>query len=183
MDIQLGHPTAGRQHIETLLQRRDHLKKVAFERLMQGKEVRFCLGEISAINSVVNELLALRGYGPISNVDEAPADEEPDRYPIEVDTLTAEEAMAMIFSQKDYPIQARGGKRIRFHPTAELRIARTTSHKMDVVNIALWKSIGKAEEWRSAGGFKIPVEAFSCLIQELNNMEIDPLTTDTLDIE
>ena len=90
MDIKLGHPTAGRKHIKTLLQRRDHLKKVAFERLMQGKEVGFYLGEISAINSVVNELLALRGYGPISNMDEAPADQEPDRYPIEVDTLTAE---------------------------------------------------------------------------------------------
>ena len=182
MDIKLGHPTAGSKHIRTLLQRRDHIKKVAFERLMQGKEVSFHLAEISAINSVLNELLALRGYGPVSNADDDPADEEPGRYPIEVDTLTTEEAMAMVFSRKDYPIQVTGGKRIRFHPTAELRIARTTSHTMDMVSIALWKSIDKAEGWRSVGGFKIPVEAFSSLIQELTNLEIDTLTTETLDI-
>ena len=101
MDIKLGHPTAGNKHIKTLLQRRDHIKKVAFERLVQGKKVSFHLAEISAINSVLNELLALRGYGPVSNADDDPADEEPDRYPIEVDTLTTEEAMAMIFSRKD----------------------------------------------------------------------------------
>jgi hypothetical protein len=181
MDMELGHPTAGRKHIKTLLKRRDHLKKVAFDRILQGQAVDFQLGEISAINSVLNELLALRGYQPVSSVDEDPVEEESDRYAIELDTLSAEEAMAMVLAPKDYPIQASHGKRIRFLPTAEVRIARTTSHKMDIVNIALWKSIGKTEEWQSVGGFRIPVEAFSALVQELNNLEIDKLTTDQPD--
>ena len=175
MDIKLGHRTAGRKHIKVLLQRRDHLKKVALERLLQGKAVSFHFREMSAINSILNELLALRGYETISNVEDDPADEETERYAVEVDTLSAEEAAAMIPPRKSNPIQVREGKRIRFHPTAEVRIARTTSPRMDMVTITLWRSIDGMDEWRNMGGFKIPVEAFSAFVQELNAMNIDKL--------
>ena len=152
---------------------------MALERLLQGKEASFYLGEISAINSVLNELLSRRGYERVSQVEDDSAVEETgqesERYPIEVDTLSAEEAAAMILAQKDYPIEVRDGQRIRFHPHTEVRVARTVSYKMDMVSIALWQSMDEMEEWRRMGSFKIPVEAFSAFVQALNNIKIDPL--------
>ena len=113
MEKKLGHPSAGRGHVKVLLQRRDYLKKMALERLLQGKEVGYYYREISAINSVLNELLALRGQGTISTVDANAdaADEETEHFPLEVDTLSAEEVR-----REEYPIQVRDGKRIRFQP-------------------------------------------------------------------
>jgi hypothetical protein len=149
MEKKLGHPTAGRGHIQILLQRRDYLKKIALERLLQGKEVGFYYREISAINSVLNELLALRGHGTILTVD-ANADaagEETERSPLEV------------------------------------RLARTTSHKMDVITVSLWRAMDEAAEWRHMGGFKIPVEAFSAFVQGLSQIRIDPLALETFDSE
>jgi hypothetical protein len=181
MEKKLGHPGAGRGHIKILLQRRDYLKKMALERLLHGKEVGYYYREISAINSVLNELLALRGQGTISTADAA--GEETERFPLEVDTLSAEEAMGMVLRREEYPIQVRDGKRIRFQPALEVRLARTTSHKMDVITVSLWRAMDETAEWRHMGGFKIPVEAFSAFVQGLSQIRIDPLALETLDGE
>ena len=185
MEKKLGHPSAGRGHIKILLQRRDYLKKIALERLLQGKEVGYYYREISAINSVLNELLALRGHGTISTVDANAdaADEETERFPLEVDTLSAEEAMGMVLRREEYPIQVRDGKRIRFQPALEVRLARTTSPKMDVITVSLWRAMDETAEWRHMGGFKIPVEAFSAFVQGLSQIRIDPLALETFEGE
>jgi hypothetical protein len=183
MEKKLGHPSAGRGHIKILLQRRDYLKKMAFERLLQGKEVGYYYREISAINSVLNELLALRGHGTISTAEADEADEETERGPLEVDTLSAEEAMGMVLRREEYPIQVRDGKRIRFQPTLEVRLARTTSHKMDVITVSLWRAMDETAEWRHMGGFKIPVEAFSAFVQGLSQIRIDPQALEAFDGE
>ena len=171
MDIELGQEIACRSDIKTLLRRRDHLEKVASERLLRGKEASYDLAEISAINSVLNELLALRASQPAANLDENPAENEPDSDPIDVDTLSAAEALAMFFAGKNYAIEVKLAKRIRFLPTSEVRITRTTSQKMDLINIGFWKLKVKTNEWYSAGYMRIPIEGFSALLRELNNLE------------
>jgi hypothetical protein len=177
MNLDAGHQNAGKGHIKTLLRRRDHLKEVASEKLFHGREASYDLAEISAINSVLNELLALRASQPGSNVDENPPEDEPDFHPIEIDALAVEDALEMFFP-KEYPIEVKLAKRIRFLPTAEVRITRTTSPKMDLVNIGLWKLKVKKDEWHDAGHFRIPVVGFSALVQELKNLEIAPVAAD-----
>ena len=106
------------------------------------------------------------------------ADEETERFPLEVDTLSAEEVRP-----EEYPIQVRDGKRIRFQPTLEVRLARTTSPRMDVITVSLWRAMDETAEWRHMGGFKIPVEAFSAFVQGLSQIRIDPLALETFDGE
>ena len=182
MNLDPERPIARNYHIKTLLRRRDHLKKVGFERLLQGQDIKYCLEEIGALNSIINELLALRAALRAPGADNVPADGAAGPDPIEVDTLSREEVLAVIDSGKDSPIKMKQSRRIRFLPTAEVRLTRTTLQQADVVEIGLWKSQAATDVWSRTGHIRIPGEGFSALLQELNNLEISPVAADPLDI-
>lgn len=182
MNLDPGHPIARNRHIKTLLLRRDHLKKVGYERLLQGQDIRYCLAEIGAINSILDELFALRAALRTPGADNVPAGRAAGPDPIEVDTLSREEVLAVIDSGKDSPIKMKQSRRIRFLPTAEVRLTRTTLQETDVVDIGLWKSQAATDVWSRTGHIRIPGEGFSALLQELNNLEVSPVTADPPDI-
>ena len=165
MNKKYRHKKASNSHIQTLLRRRDHLKKVADQKKEQGKSASFDLAEISALTAVLDEILALRALVPEQDED---AISDFEQFDVSIEDLSIDEIHRM-YNFNGNKFEVVYARSIQFSPTNQIRITQSVSPKQDRIKIGRWRLDENTKEWKSAGGVSFSINQFRIFLTEIQS--------------